>query len=111
MHGGEIFVPKIPSFKVTDVARVVCPGVPTHIIGIRPGEKLHEVMITEDDSYNTVESKDYYAILSPALLDSKAYDSITTSVKEGFRFSSDNNNFWHTDETFLATLRECGILK
>jgi len=111
MHGGEIFVPKIPSFKVTDVARVVCPGVPTHIIGIRPGEKLHEVMITEDDSYNTVESKDYYAILSPALLDSKVYVSTTTSVKEGFRFSSDNNVFWHTDETFLATLRDSGILK
>jgi len=51
MHGGEIFVPKIPSFKVTDVARVVCPGIPTKVIGIRSGEKLHEVMITEDDSH------------------------------------------------------------
>ena len=75
MHGGEIFVPKIPSFKVTDVARVVCPGVPTHVIGIRPGEKLHEVMITEDDSYNTVESEDYYAVLSPTLKASGIYDS------------------------------------
>ena len=75
MHGGEIFVPKIPSFKVTDVARVVCPGVPTHVIGIRPGEKLHEVMITEDDSYNTVESDDYYAVLSPTLKASGNYDS------------------------------------
>ena len=111
MHGGEIFVPKIPSFKVTDVARVVCPGVPTHVIGIRPGEKLHEVMITEDDSYNAVESEDYYAVLSPALKASGFYDSKSTPVDEGFRFSSDNNKFWHTDETFLATLKNCGILK
>ena len=111
MHGGEIFVPKIPSFKVTDVARVVCPGVPTHIIGIRPGEKLHEVMITEDDSYNTVESEDYYAVLSPTLKASGIYDSKSISVDEGFRFSSDNNKFWHTDETFLTTLKNSGILK
>ena len=111
MHGGEIFVPKIPSFKVTDVARVVCPGVPTHVIGIRPGEKLHEVMITEDDSYNTVESEDYYAVLSPTLKASGIYDSKSTSVDEGFRFSSDNNKFWHTDETFLTTLKNSGILK
>ena len=111
MHGGEIFVPKIPSFKVTDVARVVCPGVPTHIIGTRPGEKLHEVMITEDDSYNTVESEDYYAVLSPTLKASGIYDSKSISVDEGFRFSSDNNKFWHTDETFLTTLKNSGILK
>jgi UDP-N-acetylglucosamine 4,6-dehydratase/5-epimerase len=111
MHGGEIFVPKIPSFKVTDVARVVCPGVPTHVIGIRPGEKLHEVMITEDDSYNTVESEDYYAVLSPTLKASGIYDSKSTPVDEGFRFSSDNNKFWHTDETFLTTLKNSGILK
>jgi UDP-N-acetylglucosamine 4,6-dehydratase len=110
MHGGEIFVPKIPSFKVTDVARVVCPGVPTHIIGIRPGEKLHEVMITEDDSYNTVESDDFYAVLSPTLKSSGIYDSIARTVKEGFRFSSDNNTFWHTDESFLKTLKDSAIL-
>jgi len=111
MHGGEIFVPKIPSFKVTDVARVVCPGVPTHVIGIRPGEKLHEVMITEDDSNYTVESEDYYAVLSPTLKASGIYDSKSTPVEEGFRFSSDNNKFWHTDETFLTTLRNSGILR
>lgn len=111
MHGGEIFVPKIPSFKVTDVARVVCPGVPTHVIGIRPGEKLHEVMITEDDSFNTVESEDYYAILSPTLKASGTYISKSTPVDEGFRFSSDNNKLWHTDETFLRTLKNSGILK
>lgn len=110
MHGGEIFVPKIPSFKVTDVARVVCPDVPTNIIGIRPGEKLHEVMITEDDSHYTFEFEKYFAIISPALKASGAYDTIGKKVQEGFRFSSDNNDQWHTDETFLKVLQENGIL-
>ena len=110
MHGGEIFVPKIPSFRVTDVARVVCPDVPTKIIGIRPGEKLHEVMITENDSYHTYEFDKYFAIISPALKSLGIYDSIGQKVEEGFRFSSDNNKIWHTDETFLKVLKENGIL-
>ena len=111
MHGREIFVPKIPSFKVIDVARVVCPGVPTQVIGIRPGEKLHEVMITEDDSMNTVEGNDYYAILSPELKASGFYDSIANKVPEGFRFSSDNNQSWFTDESFREILLRNGILQ
>ncbi len=110
MHGGEIFVPKIPSFKVTDVARVVCPGVPTKVIGIRSGEKLHEVMITEDDSYNTYEFEKYFAIISPALKATGIYESIGQKVEEGFRFSSDNNKIWHSDESFLKVLVENGIL-
>jgi UDP-N-acetylglucosamine 4,6-dehydratase len=110
MHGGEIFVPKIPSFKVTDVARVVCPGVPTKVIGIRSGEKLHEVMITEDDSHSTYEFEDHFAILSPALLQSGVYSKIGKKVEEGFRFSSDNNKVWHTDESFLKVLKDHRIL-
>jgi hypothetical protein len=58
-----------------------------------------------------VESNNYYAVLSPTLKASRIYDAKTTPVEEGFRFSSDNNKFWHTEETFLATLRESGILK
>lgn len=111
MHGGEIFVPKIPSFKVTDVARVVCPGIKTETIGIRPGEKLHEVMITEDDSHSTYEFDKYFAIISPALKSTGIYDSIGKKVEEGFRFSSDNNKIWHTDESFLKVLLENGILQ
>lgn len=110
MHGGEIFVPKIPSFKVTDVARVVCPGIPTHVVGIRPGEKLHEVMITEDDAHSTYEFEKYFAIISPALKLIGDYEKIGTKVAEGFRFSSDNNKIWHTDESFLKVLKENGIL-
>lgn len=110
MHGGEIFVPKIPSFKVIDVARVVAPNVPTKVIGIRPGEKLHEVMITEDDSEYTIEFDDYYAILSPSLISNQVYKGKGKKVSEGFKFSSDNNSLWHTDETFLKVLRDSGIL-
>jgi UDP-N-acetylglucosamine 4,6-dehydratase len=110
MYGGEIFVPKIPSFKVTDVARVVCPGIPTHVVGIRPGEKLHEVMITEDDAHSTYEFEKYFAIISPALKLLGDYEKIGNKVAEGFRFSSENNKIWHTDESFLKVLKENGIL-
>lgn len=104
MQGGEIFVPKIPSFKVVDVAKVVAPTAKTEIIGIRPGEKLHEVMITEDDSFYTLEFDDYYAILSPELMKSDYYKKNGKKVNAGFRFSSDNNKDWHTLETFKSTL-------
>lgn len=110
MYGGEIFVPKIPSFKVTDVAKVVSPGIQTQIIGIRPGEKLHEVMITEDDSYNTFEFSSYYAIVAPSAKSREEYEKRHKKVAEGFRFSSDNNELWHSSESFLKVLKENGIL-
>ena len=110
MQGGEIFVPKIPSFKVVDVAKVVAPDAKTEIIGIRPGEKLHEVMITEDDSFYTLEFDDYYAILSPELMKSDYYKKNGKQVKAGFRFSSDNNKDWHTLETFKSTLIKNDLL-
>ena len=110
MQGGEIFVPKIPSFKVVDVAKVVAPAAKTEIIGIRPGEKLHEVMITEDDSFYTLEFDDYYAILSPELMKSDYYNKNGKKVNAGFRFSSDNNKDWHTLETFRSTLIKNNLL-
>lgn len=110
MQGGEIFVPKIPSFKIIDVAQVVSPNVKTEIIGIRPGEKLHEVMITEDDSIDTVEFDNYYAILSPLLKKSDYYKKNGRPVKVGFRYSSDNNQNWHTYESFKSTLIKNNLL-
>jgi UDP-N-acetylglucosamine 4,6-dehydratase len=110
MQGGEIFVPKIPSFKVIDVAKVVAPDVKIEIIGIRPGEKLHEVMITEDDSIDTVEFDEYYAILSPLLKKSDYYKKNGRPVNLGFRFTSDNNQDWHTHESFKSTLIENNLL-
>ena len=110
MQGGEIFVPKIPSFKVVDVAQVVAPNFPIDIIGIRPGEKLHEVMITEDDSLFTFEFKDFYAILPPFLLENEYYLAQGSKVKPGFYFSSENNEMWHTHESFKRVLLEAELL-
>ncbi|MEY4433330.1 MAG: hypothetical protein RLZZ44_1464 [Bacteroidota bacterium] len=110
MKGGEIFVPKIPSFKVTDVANVVCPGVPIKIIGIRPGEKLHEIMITEDDSYNTFEYNDYYAIYSPTRIVNYHPMENGIPVEPGFRYSSDTNSNWFTLETFRQILIDNEII-
>jgi UDP-N-acetylglucosamine 4,6-dehydratase len=110
MHGGEIFVPKIPSFKVVDVATVISPNSPIKIIGIRPGEKLHEVMITEDDSEYTLEFKDYYAILAPFLINSSEYSSIGIKVPRGFCFNSQNNKLWYSFDTFKMALQNAGLL-
>jgi len=104
MQGGEIFIPKIPSFKVIDVAKVIAPDIKIEIIGIRPGEKLHEVMITEDDSINTVEFDRYFAILSPSLKKSDYYKKNGKPVKLGFRFTSDSNQEWHTHDSFKSIL-------
>jgi UDP-N-acetylglucosamine 4,6-dehydratase len=96
MEGGEIFVPKIPSVKITDVAEALHPGGEQKIVGIRPGEKLHEVMITEDDSRSTLEMEDRY-VIEPQF----DYWSRTPyanrgakRVVEDFRYSSDSNSEW-----------------
>jgi UDP-N-acetylglucosamine 4,6-dehydratase len=108
MEGGEIFVPKIPSFKVSDVARLVAPNTPTHLIGIRPGEKLHEIMITEDDSYYTLEYNDYYTILSPHQYGIRSNSA--PRVPEGFSYRSDSNSLWFTDESFMETLKKANLI-
>ena len=89
---------------------MVAPGVPIKIIGIRPGEKLHEIMITEDDSFYTMEFEDFYAILSPELLNNRSYKTEGKMVHEGFRFSSDSNPNWHTTKSFLSVLKANRIL-
>jgi UDP-N-acetylglucosamine 4,6-dehydratase len=97
MQGGEIFVPRIPSMNMMDLARAIAPDCQTKVIGIRPGEKLHEVMITEDDARNTVEYDDYFAILpSSDDSDAAAYAAQHGGrpCTEGFRYSSDANTRW-----------------
>lgn len=95
--GGEIFVPKIPSYRITDVAKAIAPGAKTELVGIRPGEKLHEDMITETDSYSTIESEKYYFIL-PSRSDYTRDDFMqhfgAKPVKENFKYSSDSNDQW-----------------
>ncbi|MBM4199891.1 MAG: UDP-N-acetylglucosamine 4,6-dehydratase (inverting) [Gammaproteobacteria bacterium] len=107
MHGGEVFVPKIPSMNIMDVAKVVAPECRTEIIGIRPGEKLHEIMITPDDSWNTAEYEDHY-VIQPAAhwWDAKGFLAQTggKSVAEGFQYSSDLNSQWMKNEELQALL-------
>jgi FlaA1/EpsC-like NDP-sugar epimerase len=96
MEGGEIYVKKIPSMKVVDVARAVAPGAKQNAIGIRPGEKLHEQMIGVEDSYYTYEYKEHYKIL-PAIHEwHKDFKRIKDGklVPEGFTYCSDNNSEW-----------------
>ncbi len=110
MSGGEIFVPKIPSMKIADLASCIAPNVPHKTVGIRPGEKLHEVMITEDDSRMTVELDDRYAICpaNPGWSGKHLHALGARPVGEGFRYSSDQNPEWldYADLEFLLTSSE-----
>ncbi|MGE5506650.1 MAG: UDP-N-acetylglucosamine 4,6-dehydratase (inverting) [Actinomycetota bacterium] len=104
MRGGEIFIPKIPSMKIIDLAKAIAPSLPHAYIGIRPGEKLHEVMITEDHARDTVELADRYVILpSSAPWTSSILHDGALPVTDGFRYSSDNNTEW-LDEAGLKDL-------
>lgn len=96
MAGGEIFVPKIPSMKITELASCIAPDLPHRSVGIRPGEKLHEVMITEDDSRMTVELEDRYAICpaNPGWTGEHLRALGAKPVQEGFRYSSERNPEW-----------------
>ena len=95
MTGGEIFVPKIPSMRMVDLARCLAPDLPHRIIGIRPGEKLHEVMITEDDGRTTKALYDRY-VIEPAFGRSEGLGVLPDAkpVPEGFRYASDTNDDW-----------------
>ncbi|MGB0683989.1 MAG: UDP-N-acetylglucosamine 4,6-dehydratase (inverting) [Magnetovibrionaceae bacterium] len=108
MQGGEIFVPKIPSLKVTDMARYLAPGLAQHSIGLRPGEKLHEIMITEDDAANTWELDDRY-IIAPVFHFWSAEANIQAGAKpapDRFHFSSETNTEWMTEAEFNALVAE-----
>jgi UDP-N-acetylglucosamine 4,6-dehydratase len=98
MQGGEIFVPKIPSVRITDLAEAIAPGLPQKVVGIRPGEKLHEVMCPGDDSHLTIEFDDHY-VIRPAIrfygretdYTSNALGEYGTKVGDGFEYNSGNN--------------------
>ncbi|WP_425642711.1 UDP-N-acetylglucosamine 4,6-dehydratase (inverting) [Marinomonas gallaica] len=106
MQGGEIFVPKIPSVRIKDLAEAYAPGLPVEDIGIRPGEKLHEVMCPTDDSYHTYEFEDHY-VISPSIkfyhqtmsFDSNAIGEKGHLVELGFEYQSGSNpEFLSVDE-------------
>lgn len=108
MDGGEIFVPRIPSMKVIDVATAMAPHLPHRIVGIRPGEKLHEVMISQDDAMNTVEYRDRYIIL-PSFSYWKRegiYAAEAKNVPQEFSYASNTNPDWLDAETFRRLMAE-----
>ena len=105
MHGGEVFVPKIPSMKMTDMAAAMAPGLATKVIGIRPGEKLHEMMISADDARNTVDLGDRYAI-EPAFVEYTRAPLKGGRLADEFSYASDTNDDWLDAKGLMAMLGE-----
>ncbi len=112
MHGGEIFIPKIPSMKMTELALALAPNLPHKIIGIRPGEKLHEIMCPADDSHLTLEFEDHY-VIKPSIQFSHISDfSVNrvgekgTPVEQGFEYNSGNNSDWLSHKELLEMIGE-----
>jgi UDP-N-acetylglucosamine 4,6-dehydratase (inverting) len=107
--GGELFVPKIPSYKITDVAEAIGPGCKKHIVGIRPGEKVHEEMITSSDSFSTYDLGKYYVIL-PQKPNWELSDYVrrfnAKKVKEGFNYNSGENTEWLSVEDIRKLIKE-----
>lgn len=105
MQGGEVFVPKIPSMNIMDIARAVAPNCRTEIVGIRPGEKMHEVMVPEDDAHNTVEHDDHFVILPSFAQAAGAYEmNGGRRCPDNFRYSSENNTEWLSVEQLQRML-------
>ena len=111
MQGGEVFVPRIPSVRITDVAEAMAPGLPTTIVGIRPGEKLHEMMCPRDDSHLTIEFSDHY-VIKPSIEFWHAKHSYELNglgqkgryVEEGFEYNSGTNPHFLSVEEIRAFL-------
>jgi FlaA1/EpsC-like NDP-sugar epimerase len=108
-QGGEIFVPKIPSYRIMDLAKAIGPDCKHQIVGIRPGEKIHEEMITESDSLNTVDLGPYFAILPSAVSSSveaycKAHRGVP--VPQGFAYNSGSNSDFLAVEDLRALIAQ-----
>ena len=111
MQGGEIFIPKIPSMKIVDMAKAIAPNLPHQIIGIRPGEKLHEIMCPADDSHLTLEFEDHY-VIKPTIHFTTRMDyqknllgELGKPVVQGFEYNSGNNTQWLSSEQFLEMVK------
>lgn len=112
MQGGEIFVPKIPSMKMTELAKAIAPHLEQEVIGIRPGEKLHEVMCPTDDSHITLEFHDHF-VIKPSITFSAPLDYTTNSIGEkgksvqaGFEYNSKDNDIWLSPEELRKKVQE-----
>lgn len=108
MLGGEIFVPKLPSMYIMDLAKSVCPECKTEIIGIRPGEKIHEVLVPKDDAINTIEFEDFYVIKPQFNFFVRRFGEIESNFKnvpEGFEYNSENNPWKLTVEKMKEMIK------
>ena len=107
--GGEIFVPKIPSIRITDLAEAMAPGVPIKIVGIRPGEKLHEMMCPGDMAFHTFEYDDHF-VIAPSIkffhrsnnFTSNGLEEVGKPVSDGFEYVSDTNPHFLTVEEIVS---------
>lgn len=106
MRGGELFVPKIPSMNIMDLAKAIGPDCKIEIVGIRPGEKLHEAMITEDDARHTIEFEDYYVIQPEFNWWSGEYKVGSRPLPNDFRYVSNENSQWLTIEELQQLIKE-----
>jgi len=113
MQGGEIFIPKIPSMKITDLALSIAPKMKHKIVGIRPGEKLHEIMCPADDSHLTLEFHDHF-VIQPTIKFSRKIDFRKNllkeegkSVEQGFEYNSGNNTEWLSNKELLTMTKNC----
>ena len=106
--GGEIFVPKIPSYRILDIAKAIAPNCEQITVGIRPGEKLHEEMITDTDSLNTIDLGEYYAILPSVSFNYEEKDYLNhhkaVKVPFGFKYNSGTNTDWETVDSLVRKI-------
>ncbi len=106
MEGGEVFVPKLPSTHITDLAKAIAPDAEIEVIGIRPGEKLHEVLVNEDEARHTVEMEDMYVIQpAQALWFGYAWQDKGSPLPDGFRYASNTNTQWLDVEQIRELIR------
>jgi UDP-N-acetylglucosamine 4,6-dehydratase len=112
MYGGEIFIPKIPSMYITELAKAIAPNLPHKIIGIRAGEKLHEIMCPADDSHLTLEFSDHFVIKPTIQFTNMSDFSINRlgeegkAVEQGFEYNSGNNSEWLTHKALLEMIKD-----
>jgi len=106
MKGGEIFIPKIPSMKLADLADAIAPNTKRKIIGVRPGEKIHEILLTENEAAHSKEFKDYFIVEPEHPFWSEKHFIGGTRPKEGFRYSSDVNTKWLTKKELMTVIKE-----
>lgn len=110
--GGETFISKIPSFKITDLAQAILPGCNMPEVGIREGEKLHEIMVTVEDSLTTYEYEKHFIVYPQMVWNHKQQPNLSgKKVEEGFAYSSDNNTWWLSTEELQEMLKEVDLEK